>query len=324
MRSIPHKGLLHPEYFHDYHLWLYERDTSQPWQLTGDGVMQTLLVPVPEPDDDDDLTVSLTVKKLEAGTNQPIPGVTFTVENAVNASLFSVTKTTGPDGTFTLTSETDELAAGQYRITETAAPEGYQAQTESQLVTVMPGSTASSTVTFYNAREGETAGEITGEGTIRKVDADNPTVGIPGAVIRITSVKLDDGGSFTGTYTTGEGGYISKEDLDFASLPFGSYVAEEITPPEGYILSSDVSKVVQHQVNSGRDIVIGGVAGDAAIGAVDDGMGANIVPVGDPGASQNYCREWRMLRTPLSGRSHRWVGGYSPSYDCDHSIDESL
>ena len=70
-------------------------------------------------------------------------------------------------------------------------------------------------------------------------------MGIPGAVIRITSVKLDDGGSFTGSYITGEGGYVSKEDLDFASLPFGSYVAEEITPPEGYILSSDVSKVKQ-------------------------------------------------------------------------------
>ena len=243
----------HPEYFHNYHMWLYEWDDSQPWLVDGEGTMQTLLVPVPEPDDDDDLTVSLTVKKLEAGTNQPIPGVTFTVENAANASLFSVTKITGPDGTFTLTSEADDLEAGQYRITETAVPEGYKAQTESQLVTVMPGGAASSTVTFYNEKEGETTGEeITGDGTIRKVDADNPTVGIPGAVIRITGVKLDDGGSFTGTYTTGEGGYISKEDLDFASLPFGSFVAEEITPPEGYILSSDTSKVKQTFVWDGK------------------------------------------------------------------------
>ena len=235
----------HPEYFHNYHMWLYEWDDSQPWLVDGEGTMQTLLVPVPEPDDDDDLTVSLTVKKLEAGTNTPIPGVTFTVESADGSGDFSVTRQTGPDGTFTLTSEADGLSADQYRNTETAAPEGYQAQTESQLVTVMPGSAASSTVTFYNEKEGETTGEITGEGTIRKVDADNPTVGIPGAVIRITSVKLDDGGSFTGTYVTGEGGYISKEDLDFASLPFGSYVAEEITPPEGFILSSDTSKVKQ-------------------------------------------------------------------------------
>ena len=195
---------------------------------------------------DEDEPVSLTVKKLEAGTNQPIPGVTFTVESADGSGDYSVTRQTGPDGTFTLTSEADDLGVGQYRITETAAPEGYKALMESQLVTVMPGGAASGTVTFYNEEE------ITGEGTIRKVDSDNPMVGIPGAVIRITSVKLDDGGSFTGIYVTGEGGYIAKEDLDFSKLPKGSFVAEEITPPEGYILSSNVSKVKQTFVWDGK------------------------------------------------------------------------
>ena len=27
--------LEHPEYFHDYHLWIYEWDKSQPWKLAG-------------------------------------------------------------------------------------------------------------------------------------------------------------------------------------------------------------------------------------------------------------------------------------------------
>ena len=42
--------LEHPEYFHDYHLWIYEWDSSQPWKLAGQsGVpMQRLLVAVPE------------------------------------------------------------------------------------------------------------------------------------------------------------------------------------------------------------------------------------------------------------------------------------
>ena len=238
----------HPEYYRNYHLWLYEWDTSQPWKLNWEGTMQTLLIAIPDPDDDD-LPVSLTVKKLEAGTNQPISGVTFKVESADGSGDFSVTRQTGQDGTFTLTSEADGLTAGQYRITETAAPEGYLALTASQLVTVMPGSTADSAVTFYNEEE------ITGDGTIRKVDSDNPTVGIPGAVIRITSVQLEDGGSFTGTYTTGDGGYISKEDLDFTTLPKGSYVAEEVTPPQGYILSSDTSKVKQTFVWDGHNDV---------------------------------------------------------------------
>ena len=241
--------LNHPEYFHNYHLWLYEWDTSQPWLLTGDGDMQDLLIAIPDPDEDDELTVSLTVKKLEAGTNQPIPGVTFKVESADGSGDFSMTRQTGPDGMVTLTSDADGLSPGQYRITETAVPEGFKALTTSRLVTVMPGDGADSAVTFYNEEE------ITGDGSIRKVDSDNPTAGLPGAVIRITSIKLDSGGSFTGTYVTGNGGYVSKDDLDFKTLPKGSYIAEEITPPQGYILSSDTAKVKQTFVWDGHNDV---------------------------------------------------------------------
>ena len=240
----------HPEYFHDYHLWIYEWNKSQPWKLAGQSgtPMQHLLIAVPSPDDDSD-TVKMTVKKLEAGSNKPLPGVTFKVESADGSGNYSVTRQTGADGTFTLTSEADDLSAGQYTITEKDVPEGYVAQTASQTVTVMPNGSVANTFTFYNEPGG---GGGSGEGSIRKVDADNPTVGIPGAVIRITSVKLDDGGSFFGEYVTKDGGYILKEDLDFSKLPKGSYLAEEITPPQGFILSSDVSKVRQPFVWDGE------------------------------------------------------------------------
>ncbi len=234
----------HPEYYHNYHLWLYEWDSTQPWKLPGQsGVpMQRLLIAVPD-DEPINENLRLTVKKLEAGSNKPLPGVSFKVE-AVDGD-FSVTRTTGADGTFTLT-DTDGLTSGQYTITEEAVPEGYVAQTASQTVTVLPNNSISNTFTFYNSKEGG------GEGSIRKVDADDPTKGIAGAVIKLTSVKLDNGGSFTSTYITKDGGYILKEDLDFSTLPMGSYVAEEITPPEGYILSSDVSKVKQTFVWDGK------------------------------------------------------------------------
>ena len=227
----------HPEYYYNYHLWEYEWDTTQPWKLAGHSSteMQRLLIAVPDREPDS-RTVKLTIKKLEAGTNQPIPGVTFKIENVDDPSAFSVTRQTGADGTIILTRDRDGLDAGQYRITEEAAPEGYIAQTESRLVTLLPGNSAENEFTFYNTPISE------GEGSIRKVDSDNPSVGLPGAVIRITSIQLDEGGSFTGTYTTKDGGYISSEDLDFSSLPAGSYLAEEITPPEGYVLSSDLSK----------------------------------------------------------------------------------
>ncbi len=243
--------LEHPEYYKSYHLWIYEWDKSQPWMLAGQsGVpMQRLLIAVPD-DRPEQATVKLTVKKLEAGTGRPIPGVTFKVEGIDGNGGLSVTRETGADGTFTLTAEADDLTAGQYKITEVAVPEGYVAQTESQLVTVLPNGSANNVFTFYN--ELTTTTTTPGTGSIRKVNADNPTEGIPGAVIRITSVKLDEGGSYFGEFVTKEGGYILKEDLDFSTLPTGSYLAEEITPPEGFILSSDVSKLKQPFVWDGK------------------------------------------------------------------------
>ena len=237
----------HPEYYNTWHLWLYEWDKSQPWKLAGQsGVpMQHLLIAVPEERTEDE-PLKLTVKKLEAGTNKPMSGVTFSVKSADGSGDFSVTRATGADGTLTLT-DADGLTAGQYTITEETVPEGYVAQTASQLVTVLPNSAASSVFTFYNEPERKE-----GDGSIRKVDADDPTKGIAGAVIKLTSIKLDDGGSFTSEYITKDGGYILKEDLDFSTLPTGSYLAEEITPPQGYILSSDPAKLRQTFVWDGK------------------------------------------------------------------------
>ena len=235
----------HPEYFRKYRLWIYDWNESQPWKLVGqEGTpMQKLLVAVPEAAPSVQ-TVQLTVKKLEAGTNQPLAGATFKIEGISNS--FSVTRTTGADSTITLTKDADNLLAGQYRITEVSAPAGYSVQNASQVVTVLPDDPAGSVFTFFNRLKTQ------GGGSIRKVDVDNPAIGLPGAVIRLTSVKLDDGGSFTSTYTTGDGGYISKEDLDFSKLPTGSYLAEEITPPQGYIFSSDPAKLRQTFVWDGE------------------------------------------------------------------------
>ena len=143
----------HPEYYNTWHLWLYEWDKSQPWKLAGQsGVpMQHLLIAVPEERTEDE-PLKLTVKKLEAGTNKPMSGVTFSVKSADGSDDFSVTRATGADGTLTLT-EADGLTAGQYTITEEAVPEGYVAQTASQLVTVLPNGSANSVFTFYNEPE---------------------------------------------------------------------------------------------------------------------------------------------------------------------------
>ena len=89
------------------------------------------------------------------------------------------------------------------------------------------------TVTFTDTPE------ITGEGSIRKVDADDPTKGLAGAVIEIIGVDND----FTGTYVTGTGGYLT--DVPWKDMPIGSYTATEVTPPEGYTKSLEANKVKQ-------------------------------------------------------------------------------
>ena len=78
------------------------------------------------------------------------------------------------------------------------------------------------------------------------MDADDPTRGLAGAVIKITGVDND----FTGTYVTGAGGYLT--DVPWKDMPLGSYTAEEVTPPEGYTKSPDVNKTKQTFVWDGK------------------------------------------------------------------------
>ncbi len=137
---------------------------------------------------------------------------------------------TGRDGTYKLSG----LEAGTYAVTELEAPEDYEIDNAGPQYVVLPsGSDTTVTVTFTDTPI------ITGEGTIRKVDADDPTKGLAGAVIKITGVDND----FVGTYTSGTGGYLT--NIPWDTMPLGSYVAEEVTPPEGYTKSTDQSKVKQ-------------------------------------------------------------------------------
>ncbi len=171
----------------------------------------------------------LTVKKVDStNPNKGLPGARFKVTSE-NGS-YSKEIVTGSDGTYTLSA----LDAGTYAVTELEAPEGYKIDNAGPQYVVLPnGSNTTVTVTFTDTPE------ITGEGSIRKVDADDPTKGLAGAVIEIIGVDND----FTGTYVTGEGGYLT--DVPWKDMPIGSYTATEVTPPEGYTKSPETSKVKQ-------------------------------------------------------------------------------
>ena len=171
----------------------------------------------------------LVVKKVDAtNPTKGLAGARFHVEST-NGS-FSRDIVTGADGTYTFS----PLDAGTYAVTETAAPNGYEIDNAGPEYVVLPNNGSSTvTITFTDTPT------VTATGKIRKVDADDPTRGLAGAVIKITGVD----NNFTDTYTTGAGGALT--DVPWDTMPIGSYVAEEVTPPNGYSLSKDAGKVRQ-------------------------------------------------------------------------------
>lgn len=171
----------------------------------------------------------LTIKKVDTtNPNKGLAGAKFLVQS--NNGTYSKEVVTGRDGTVIV----GPLEAGTYSITELEAPEGYEIDNAGPQYVVLPRDNGTEVVvTFMDTPV------ITGNGSIRKVDADDPTTGLPGAVIKIEGVD----NSFVGTYTTGPGGYLA--DVPWDTMPIGSYVATEVTPPTGYTTSSDPSKVRQ-------------------------------------------------------------------------------
>lgn len=184
---------------------------------------------------------SLIVKKVDAtNPSKGLAGAGFHIQSE-NGS-FSKDVVTGPDGTY----KQDQLDPGTYAVTETAPPPGgYEIDNPGPQYVVLPGNGNNTvTVTFMDSPPSG------GEGTIRKVDADDPSKGLAGAVIKITGVD----NSFTGTYVTGEGGYLT--DVPWDTMPIGSYVAEEMTPPEGYTKSPDQNKIKQSFVWDGNGVCL--------------------------------------------------------------------
>ena len=225
---------------------------------------------------------TLTVKKVDStNPNKGLSGARFLVASENGA--YSKEVVTGADGTATLY----PLVAGTYAVTELEAPAGYEIDNAGPQYVVLPSNGSTTvTVTFTDTPE------ITGEGSIRKVDADDPTKGLAGAVIKITGV--DNG--FTGTYVTGAGGYLT--DVPWKDMPLGSYTAEEITPPEGYSLSPDVSKTKQTFVWDGKTDVALVFENDAKVKIRLDKKPNGLI-LGTPGSGKSFSAKREILNVFL-------------------------
>lgn len=230
---------------------------------------------------------TLVVKKVDAtNPTKGLAGARFHVEST-NGS-FSKDIVTGADGTYTFS----PLDAGTYAVTETAAPNGYEIDNAGPEYVVLPNNGSSTvTITFTDTPT------VTATGKIRKVDADDPTRGLAGAVIKITGVD----NNFTGTYTTGAGGALT--DVPWDTMPIGSYVAEEVTPPNGYSLSKDAGKVRQEFYWDGKTDVSLVFENDAKVKV-------RLIKLTDansplPGAVFHVLRDGQLIGTEVTDASGR-------------------
>lgn len=227
----------------------------------------------------------LVVKKVDAtNPTKGLAGARFHVESTIGS--FSKDIVTGADGTYTFS----PLDAGTYAVTETAAPNGYEIDNAGPEYVVLPNSGSSTvTITFTDTPT------VTATGKIRKVDADDLTRGLAGAVIKITGVD----NNFTSTYTTGAGGALT--DVPWDTMPIGSYVAEEVTPPNGYSLSKDAGKVRQEFYWDGKTDVSLVFENDAKVKI-------QLIKLNDannplPGAVFHVLRDGQLIGTEVTNAS---------------------
>ena len=171
----------------------------------------------------------IVVKKVDSSNpTKGLAGAEFSLEMVGSDDpKFPMTGVTGQNGTLTFTN----LKAGTYQVTETKAPEDYQIDNPGPYTVTLP-TNGQKTVTVT-----ATDTPITiASGSIRKVDKDRPTMGLAGATIRITGI--DNNFKYEGQ--TVAGGALT--DVPWDTMPVGSYIAEEIGAPEGYILPSPHEK----------------------------------------------------------------------------------
>lgn len=189
---------------------------------------QAVMVATPKKEPTGD-TYRIIVKKVDSSNpTKGLAGATFSLEMVGSDDpKFPKTGVTGQDGTYIF----DRLEAGTYQVTETEAPEGYQIDNPGPYTVTLPMN-GQKTVTVTATDTPIT----TSSGSIRKVDKDIPTMGLAGATIRITGI--DNNFKYEGQ--TVAGGALT--DVPWDTMPVGSYIAEEIGAPEGYILPSPHEK----------------------------------------------------------------------------------
>ncbi len=178
----------------------------------------------------------LGIRKLDSVTGNPLKGAKFQIWSAPQKSDGGMNDLgyffTDDDGYIKLSTETDKyLKEGWYRVTEVAAPTGYNINEPStQEVYLTDGNYEE--LTFLDTPKSALViwkyDSVTGEA-------------VPGAVfqVRYLAGGSGTGGRVLGPFTTGINGSVSVTDLD----P-GTYVVEEIAAANGYVIDTAPQNVI--------------------------------------------------------------------------------
>ena len=154
--------------------------------------------------------------------------------------------TTDSNGLITVTG----LLLGQYRFVEIEPPAGYVMEAEPigfAITSSMPDHTA--TMTAENTKS-----PVLGKVVLTKVDADDETVKLPGAVFKLEERAAD--GTWTDlpgyeALTTDGGGLITVEDL-----VVGTYRFVEVSAPEGYELETTPIEFTLAEDTPGLEVAV--------------------------------------------------------------------
>ena len=155
---------------------------------------------------------SLTINKTDADTGKALAGVTYWLFDSAGNKITDTTTGTGGKAVFS------DLPLGSYTYQEISAPEGYVVDDTKYPITI--------TTETLNITETRTNALAKGSLTISKTDADTGK-----ALAGVTYRLFDSAGNKVADATSGTNGKAV-----FTDLPLGSYIYQEISAPEGYMV----------------------------------------------------------------------------------------
>ncbi len=168
---------------------------------------------------------NLMIQKVDSITKDTLPNAKFQVWYAENGSSVGNlqdlgTYSTDSNGTIDL----GQVEPGWYRIQELVAPSGYE-KANSDSKDVFMRANEDQIVTFENTPKSAIV--------IKKVDSDSGKV-LEGAYFRVRYLggTSGTGGTIIGEYQTSSNGTVV-----LTGLKAGTYVIEEISAPDGYVIS---------------------------------------------------------------------------------------